>query len=132
LRRCWGEGEVQTARFGFATPVFYVADLAAARDFYRDALGFAVDTCWPDDGDPRVLILDRGEAHLMFVREDDGEKLSRRAEVRIETPGVAALHKKLAPKVTMEWGPEVYFYGRREFSIRDPNGVSVIFTEEAG
>lgn len=120
------------ARFGFATPVFYVADLVAARDFYRDVLGFTVDTCWPDDDGPQVLIVDRGEAHLMFVREDDEENRSRRAEVRIETPGVAALHKKLAPKVTVEWGPEVYFYGRREFSVRDPNGVSVIFTEEAG
>ncbi len=90
------------APFGFATPVLYVADVIAARDFYCNVLGFTVDTCWPD-GDPQVLVVDHG---------------------------VAALHKHLAPRVTVEWGPEVYFYGRREFSVRDPNGVSVIFTEE--
>lgn len=27
------------------------------------------------------------------------------------------------------WGPEVYHYGRREFSIRDPNGYELIFSE---
>lgn len=117
------------AAFGFATPVFYVADLIAARDFYSRVLGFTVDTCWPD-GDPQVLMVDHGDAHLMFVREDDATQRSCRSEVRIETHGVAELHKHLASRVTVEWGPEVYFYGRREFSVRDPNGVSVIFTEE--
>ena len=29
----------------------------------------------------------------------------------------------------MEWGPEVYSYGCREFAVRDPEGHTVIFTE---
>jgi hypothetical protein len=31
--------------------------------------------------------------------------------------------------VPIEWGPEVYSYGRREFAVRDPDGYLVIFTE---
>ena len=29
----------------------------------------------------------------------------------------------------IEWGPEVYWYGRREFAIRDPSGYLIIFSE---
>jgi len=37
-----------------------------------------------------------------------------------------------APKgrVTIEWGPEVYFYQRREFAFRDPDGHLIIISEE--
>ena len=28
-----------------------------------------------------------------------------------------------------EWGPEVYFYHRREFAFRDPDGHWVILSE---
>ena len=39
------------------------------------------------------------------------------------------LHKSLLDRVTIEWGPEVYSYGRREFAIRDPDSYLLIFTE---
>jgi hypothetical protein len=32
--------------------------------------------------------------------------------------------------VTVEWGPEVYADGRREFAIRDPDGKLVILSGE--
>jgi hypothetical protein len=39
------------------------------------------------------------------------------------------MHADLAGVVPIEWGPEVYFYGRREFAVRDPDGYLLIFTE---
>jgi hypothetical protein len=30
---------------------------------------------------------------------------------------------------TVEWGPEVYSYGRRELGFRDPDGSWVILSE---
>ena len=36
----------------------------------------------------------------------------------------------LKGKVTIEWGPEVYFYQRREFAFRDPDGHLIIISEE--
>ena len=33
-------------------------------------------------------------------------------------------------KNKVEWGPEVYAYGRREFAVRDPTGAMLIFSEE--
>jgi uncharacterized glyoxalase superfamily protein PhnB len=47
----------------------------------------------------------------------------------IETDDARALHEGLAGRVTVEWGPEVYAYGRREFAIRDPDGSLVILSE---
>ena len=32
--------------------------------------------------------------------------------------------------MTIEWGPEVYAYHRREFAFRDPDGHLVIVSEE--
>ena len=41
-----------------------------------------------------------------------------------------SLHRELASKVPIEWGPEVYFYGRREFAVRDPDGNLIAFSAE--
>ena len=41
-----------------------------------------------------------------------------------------ALHDGLKGKVKVEWGPEVYFYHRREFAFRDPDGHLIIVSEE--
>jgi uncharacterized glyoxalase superfamily protein PhnB len=40
------------------------------------------------------------------------------------------MFEQLKSKVTIEWGPEVYFYHRREFAFRDPDGHLVIISEE--
>jgi hypothetical protein len=39
------------------------------------------------------------------------------------------LHELLKARVPIEWGPEVYAYGRPEFAIRDLGGYVIIFTE---
>jgi hypothetical protein len=40
-----------------------------------------------------------------------------------------AIHSALVDHAEIEWGPEVYWYGRREFAIRDPIGYLIIFSE---
>ena len=40
------------------------------------------------------------------------------------------MFEQLKSKVAIEWGPEVYFYHRREFAFRDPDGHLVIISEE--
>lgn len=45
-----------------------------------------------------------------------------------------AEHEHLKDVATIEWGPEAYWYGCREFSVRDPDGHHLIFssrTDEA-
>lgn len=40
-----------------------------------------------------------------------------------------ALYATIAGNVAIEWGPEAYSYGRREFAIKDPNGYLLVFSE---
>lgn len=58
----------------------------------------------------------------------DGERLGA-CELVFDVEDVRGLHASLAGAVPVEWGPEVYFYGRREFAVRDPDGNLLIFSE---
>jgi hypothetical protein len=43
---------------------------------------------------------------------------------------VLALLDRVRGHATVEWGPEVFECGRRECSIKDPNGCSIVLSEE--
>ncbi len=116
-------------RFREIVPRLPVADLGRSLAFYRDLLGFRADVLWPDDT-PTFAILVRDDARLAFFTptpERPGKP--GYAEISVEATGVAALHDAVAPRWRVEWGPEVYAYGRREFAVRDPDDYLVIFTE---
>ncbi len=54
------------------------------------------------------------------------------AELYLHVTDSLALHRAIEGKVTVEWGPEIYSCGRREFAFRDPDGYLVIVTEPTG
>ncbi len=125
-------------RFTNVWPRLAVQDLARTIAFYRDVLGFDVGVLWPDESSPTFTVLGRDDVQLQFyVLAKDSPSGSNRAAVagegviNIETSDVRALHAALVGQVPIEWGPELYTYGRREFAVRDPSGYLVIFTEES-
>jgi len=125
-------------RFTNVWPRLAVQDLARTIAFYRDVLGFDVGLLWPDESSPTFTVLGRDDVQLQFyVLARDSPSGSNRAAaagegvINIETSDVRALHAALVGQVPVEWGPEVYTYGRREFAVRDPSGYLVIFTEES-
>lgn len=125
-------------RFTNVWPRLAVQDLARTIAFYRDVLGFDVGVLWPDESSPTFTVLGRDDVQLQFyVLAKDSPSGSNRAAVagegviNIETSDVRALHAALVGQVPIEWGPEVYTYGRREFAVRDPSGYLVVFTEES-
>ena len=82
---------------------------------------------------PTFCILDNGPTHLMFYTDDmePGEgtpKLTGQLHIDLEG-GVRELYEELKDRHEVLWGPEIYEYGRREFSIRDPNGYRLVFSE---
>lgn len=111
-------------------PRLPVADLDRTIAFYRDVLGFRPTVLWPDPARPSFAILERGRARVAFF-DFEAPRHGRigYAELYIRVPDAAALHARLARKCTIEWGPEVYGYGNREFGLRDPDGYLLIFTE---
>lgn len=115
--------------FEHLTPRLPVTDLGRTMAFYRDRLGFRPSVLWPAQ-EPTFAILDRDGTSVGFFPIDEarGQTMGY-AELYIRVSDVEKLHAGLDDDVPIEWGPEVYSYGCREFGIRDPDGYLLIFTE---
>lgn len=103
-----------------------VTDVRASAAFFSDVLGMDVGTLWPDDM-PEFAILSCDGLRLQLG-------LSKRSEVGsctlyFDVSDAMSLHATIKNKVKIEWGPDVYFYHRREFAFRDPDGHAVIVSE---
>jgi catechol 2,3-dioxygenase-like lactoylglutathione lyase family enzyme len=110
-------------------PRLPVLDLNLTSAFYTDVLGFQGGPLWPADA-PCFALLERDDVCVQFYVADAsrGEAVGN-ATLSFEVDDARAIHRELAARATVEWGPEVYWYGRREFAIRDPNGYLIIFSE---
>lgn len=125
------------------TPFLAAKSIDETVAFYTCYLGFQVEKCHPTDrptlvflrapgagtnDSAPVLIFDSslwlgnpgmtGQLHFDFGHKGRGESK------------VLASLDRVRPHTTVEWGPEVYHYGRRECSIKDPNGYSIVLSEE--
>jgi len=110
-------------------PRLPVRDLQRAIDFYCGVLGFSVAGTWPDDT-PTFVMLERDAVDLQFyVREDPTAEGPGAATLHFEVDDALAALESLDDRVEVEWGPEVYWYGRRELAVRDPDGHLVILSE---
>jgi catechol 2,3-dioxygenase-like lactoylglutathione lyase family enzyme len=110
-------------------PRLPVADLRRTIHFYTTILGFHVDVLWPEN-DPAFCILQRDGVRVAFDRTSEpGAPKAASAGFYIETDDVLSVHELVSQRVAIDWGPEVYSYGRREFAILDPDRYMVIFTE---
>ena len=109
------------SKFTRITPRFPVADLRRTMEFYTQILNFREDVLWPEDK-PTFCILTCNHISLGFFIPDEHRpaKVSGNGEFYIEVENVRELHEEIKGRVAVEWGPEVYFDGRREFAIRDP------------
>ena len=111
-------------------PTLKTVDLDKTIGFYRDLLGFRLDTLWPEDN-PTFCILSQDKTRLMFFTDSSqpNHEPIMTGQLRLDMDGVMALYSEIQDRVETEWGPEVFHYDRREVSIRDCNGYSIIFSE---
>jgi catechol 2,3-dioxygenase-like lactoylglutathione lyase family enzyme len=103
-----------------------VTNVRASAAFYSEILGFGVVTLWPEHS-PEFAILSRDGLRLQL-------ELSERSTVGsctlcFDVTDASSMHSKIKDKVKIDWGPEVYFYHRREFAFRDPDGHTIIVSE---
>ena len=112
-------------------PRLHVHDLQRSIAFYRDVLGFTVTTLVPEQA-PVFAMLARPPVYLQLGGIGGRREAADRSTCTLcfDTVDVPALHAALAARIAIEWGPEVYFYGRREFAVRDPDGNLLVFSEE--
>ena len=117
------------------TPVFPVADVDATTAWYRDVLGFDVDT-FPENPPSVFAIVWRDNVEIFLQRVDGYRKpdLSERREggvwdVYVRVTDLASLWDRVSALPGAR-GPQDRFYGQREIEIRDLNGYVLVFAEE--
>lgn len=115
-------------RYRSVMPRLPVGNLARTIAWYRDVLGFTAGVTWPDEN-PTFVILERDEITVQFYETERGTGRTGDATLSFDVDSVLEIHAKLANRVTIDWGPEVYWYGRREFAVKDPDGYLLIFSE---
>lgn len=107
-------------------PRIPVTDLRASVDFYGRLLAFGPgDTMMEAEG---FAILRKDKIGLQLVIASSAHPLSP-ATLWIDVKEVLALHASVKDTFAIDWGPEVYSYGLREFCVMDPDQNRIIFSE---
>ena len=107
-------------------PRLAVANVAASWRFYRDVLGFECVQGEPADSDSFAIVHGNGLAIQLVTSHPDHPSGPVTLWLRVED--AASEYERVKSLATIEWGPEVYWYGSREFSVRDPDGHHLIFS----
>jgi catechol 2,3-dioxygenase-like lactoylglutathione lyase family enzyme len=103
-----------------------VADVKRSAAFYHELLGMNVGTLWPEER-PEFAILHRDGLRLQLGASEAASIGS--CTLCFDVSDAKALHAHVKKAVSIDWEPEVYFYHRREFAFRDPDGHTVIVSE---
>lgn len=114
-------------RFLGTSPRLPIGSLEGTLRFYEDILGFEAGDPWPED-DPTFVVMRRDDVTLQFSLAQPGEAVGQ-VTLALNVTDARAVHAALKDRVTVEWGPQVYWYGRREFAFRDPDGYLIIISE---
>ena len=106
-----------------------VTDVPRSAQFFASTLGFEIGTLWPEQA-PEFAILNRDGLRLQLGRAERNAAGPRAScTLWLDVEELAALHTRVRERASIEWGPEVYSYGRREFGFRDPDDNLVILSE---
>lgn len=116
-------------------PLLQVSDLPETLNYYQEVLGFGVDFCWPDEDAPKWAMASRLGVSFMFTIDlgtSSGPFIAEKGNgvvFYIVTKEIEALYEELAAKGAII-AQEIIAYGdRRQFSIADPNGYVITFSE---
>jgi uncharacterized glyoxalase superfamily protein PhnB len=114
-------------------PILRIFDVAKAKEFYVDYVGFAVD--WEHrfaDDFPLYMQLSLGEL-VIHLSEHHGDACPGSA-VRVEMSGLRSFHQRLSEKKYRYLKPEIEEtpWGSRRMTLLDPFGNRLVFDEKPG
>jgi catechol 2,3-dioxygenase-like lactoylglutathione lyase family enzyme len=126
--------------FDGLTPNLVVSDLPRNLTFYSDTLGFEVVATHPEAAPFVFVWLRRGQVNVFL---NDASTVQGEAAngahyrpgpggvaLYVHMKGIDAYHDALARSVTVIEPLATRFYGMREFTIVDPEGVVITFAEQ--
>jgi lactoylglutathione lyase len=120
------------------TPNLIVSNVERTVAFYRDTLGFEVNTTVPEQP-PYVFALMKHGGVQIFLNAPEpaaaeypafkDRPIGGTLTLFIEVEGVRQVHASLAGRVTIVMPLEKKWYGLTEFACVDPDGYVITFAE---
>ena len=116
---------------GVAHMSLYVSDLAKARAFYEDFLGYQVPFTLPkDDGSVRIAFVKINDHQYLELLNDPPPNGDRLSHISIYTDDAAGMRDYLASRgVAVPAQVPTGRIGNRNFNIKDPDGHAVEIVE---
>jgi catechol 2,3-dioxygenase-like lactoylglutathione lyase family enzyme len=113
------------AQFIQGAPILLVPDVLTTVEFYRSKLGFKYD---PEGDAPEYTVVWRDNAAVHIAK---GGTAPAGVRLFFWVKDVNALHDELTGRgVAIDVPIGTRPYGIRDFSVRDPNGVMVVFGQD--
>lgn len=106
-----------------AIPILPVEDLATAKAFYVDGLGFRVTFQASQDGQSGLLGLERGTIQMTLDCPMQGH--GRNACVALQVEDADAYYREWCTKVNVLRAPKDEDWGARTFDLLDPSGNTI-------
>lgn len=106
-----------------AVPVLPVDDLATARAFYVDGLGFEVAWEFSEDGREGLLGVRRGSIAITLDCPMSGH--GREACVSLEVDDADAYYAEWSARIAIPNPPRSEEWGARTFGVTDPAGNTI-------
>ena len=106
-----------------AVPVLPVDDLAVAKQFYVNGLGFEVTFEASEDGKSGLLGVRRGPIAITLDSPMDGH--GRNACVSLEVESADRYYDEWRTRVEIKRPPKNEEWGARTFSVTDPSGNTI-------
>ncbi|MCD6520078.1 MAG: VOC family protein [Anaerolineae bacterium] len=116
-------------------PLLQVSSMEDTLLYYREVLGFALDFAWPEEGEPKWAMVSREGAHFMFTIDlgtSSGQFIAEKGNGEVFyllCADLQALYSELVERGAIIVQEPVTFGGRRQFSVGDPNGYVLAFSE---
>src|SRR5579863_9300750 len=106
-----------------AIPIIPAEDLATAKAFYVDGLGFRVTFEASNDGRSGLLGIERGTIQMTVDSPMDGH--GRNACVALQVDDADAYYLEWSAKVGVLRAPSDEEWGARTFDLLDPSGNTI-------
>jgi uncharacterized glyoxalase superfamily protein PhnB len=120
-------------------PLLNVEDVEASLDFYRNALGFALEHRHDVQGKPVWAEVSHGDIVLMLNSPDGADSSARRtrptygeALFYFHVLDAQAAHQELSGRGYAPGPLEEQPYGMLEFTLRDPDGYELAIASAIG
>jgi len=120
------------------TPNLVVADVSRSMAFYRDVLGFSVQTTVPDavpyvfaivQSGPVEIFLNAAEAAAAEYPAFKGRPIGGTLTLFMQVDDARAAHEALKNRVEIVMPLEKKWYGVIEFAFLDPDGYIITFAQ---